>query len=72
LFIVHTALHIIDCNTDQPHIACGVRLVRVDPVNADVGSNFIPFEGERFTGNSAAAILFLKDLEQVIKRKAIG
>jgi len=72
LIIVHAALHIIDCNTDQPHIACGVRLVRVDPVNAYVGADIIALEGEHFAGNRAAAILFLKELEQVIKRKAFG
>jgi hypothetical protein len=72
LIIVHTALHIINCSTDQPHIACGVRLVRVDPVNAYVGADFITLEGEHFAGNRAAAILFLKELEQALKREAFG
>jgi hypothetical protein len=72
LVIAHAALHIINCDTDQSYIACGVRPVRVDPVNADVCADIIAFEGECFAGNRAASILFLEKIEQVIKRKAIS
>jgi hypothetical protein len=62
----------IYCDTHQSHIACGVRPIRVDPVNADVGADIVPSEGECFSGNRAASILFMEKIEQVIKRKAIS
>jgi hypothetical protein len=53
----------IYCDTHQSHIACGVRPIRVDPVNADVGADIVPFEGECFSGNRAASILFMEKIE---------